>query len=67
MSLDIAKSIYLFMKTTLHTNCQEAIELLKKIKDSKGNRKLNKLGEWLEQNHAPVLTWKSEDLAYILK
>ena len=55
------------MKTTLHTNCQEAIELLKKIKDSKGNRKLNKLGKWLEQNHAPVLTWKSEDLAYILK
>lgn len=51
----------------MRTNSQEAIELLAKIKNSGGKRKLNKLGEWLSQNPEPLFTWDEKDLKYILK
>lgn len=52
---------------TMRTNCQEAIELLAKIKASGGRRRLNKLGEWLETHPEPLFTWKDEDLKYIMR
>lgn len=54
-------------KPSMRTNSQEAIELLAKIKNSGGKRKLNKLGEWLSQNPEPLFTWDEKDLKYILK
>lgn len=54
-------------KPTMRTNCQEALDLLEKIKQSGGNRKLNKLGEWLEKHPEPLFTWDEKDLKYILK
>ncbi len=51
----------------MKTNCKEVNELLAKIKESKGKRKLNKLGEWLSQNSEPLFTWEEKDLKYILK
>lgn len=51
----------------MRTNCQEALDLLEKIKQSGGNRKLNKLGEWLEKHPEPFFVWDEKDLKYILK
>jgi hypothetical protein len=54
-------------KPSMSTNCQEAIELLAKIKGSEGKRKLNKLGEWLAKKPEPLFVWEEKDLKYILK
>lgn len=54
-------------KPRMRTNCREAIELIKKIKESGGMRKLNKLGEWRRSNQEPLFTWDDKDLKYILR
>lgn len=54
-------------KPTMWTNCEEAIQLLEKIKAAGGKQKLNKLGEWLATNPEPLFTWDEKDLKYILK
>lgn len=52
---------------TMWTNSEEVIKYIEKIKAAGGNRRLNKLGEWLAGNPKPLLTWDEKDLKYILR